>query len=296
MTNRELWFRLMVRAFPKEYRAEHEDEIIDAVLGVSPTGLWAGTRESLALVRAGVGVSARHDETRTSFRAAVGWGAALWLGLVLGAGGFLRPVGAAMVSSSVSEFVTMAWAAVAGAVLLLVAVLLASRTSWIAGAAATAGVVLTAWWNSNPYWAFPDSFWYEIKWLAPAMIAYIALAGRRSGFPNWALTLTAAGAVAVLLPVLGIAFPLGYSYQSLLWIEGVPQLALVAGLLAVGLVWAVPGMGAMSVVPIAHLTVVLTLGRPSIGTLIGMLALMYFALASHYTLRRRHRFAVPKPG
>lgn len=300
MTIREQWFRLMVRAFPKDYRAEYEDEIIDVMLDVSPSGLWAGVTESLGLVRAGLGVSERRDATGRRFRTAVEWGAAIWLGLLLGAGAFVRPMGAAIMGGSAFEFLANHWTALGGAVLLGGAVVVAGRVKWLAGLTGVSGLLVAAFSNSNPYWTFPDSFWYEVKWLAPALIMYIALTGRASRPPGWAVTLPSAAAVSAVLLVLGSANP-GYSYSTVLWIDPVRLMAVYTALLAVGLVWVVPSVGAMAIVPIAHLTAAMALpmvleGAPPAASFIGIFFLTYFALATYLTLRRRQVTATLKPG
>ncbi|MDF1598108.1 MAG: hypothetical protein P1T08_18725 [Acidimicrobiia bacterium] len=292
MTNRELWFRIVVRAFPQEYRVEHENEIVEAVLTTSPDGFWSGVRESVALVRAGVGMTARHSGTKMPLLAVTAWGAAIWLGGLLGAGAFVRPLVGASESSSVAEFATGYWAALLGAVLLLIAVVLARRSIWMAAVAGAAGVALTALWNSDPYWGFPSSLWYEFRWLGLALIGY-ALVARHSAAPVWAFALASAMATIAFSLLAGVV-RLGESYSTLWWNETVRASTVILVIVAVVLVWFVRGLGAVAIVPIAHLTMALAL-RLTGEALIGGAALIYFATAAYLSLKRRPQVANLQP-
>jgi hypothetical protein len=291
MTNRELWFRLVIRAFPAEHRERHEDEMVESVLAVSPTGFWPAVRQSAALVKAGVGISLRQSGTGEPLAAAAAWGAAVWLGLILGAGAFLRPIVGAARTASVPTYAADYGAALLGAALLLGAVVVARSIPWAALVMAGAGIAATALANTAPWWGWSPSIWYELRWLGPAVVGYVLLARWAAG-PVWAATLASAVGMIAFINIDGV--PVGETYGMLRLSPTVTSGIALVVITAVLVVWIVPGSGALAIVPVAHVTGLLLIRRSG-DAAAWLLGLAYFAVAAYVTLKRRAPLPEPEP-
>lgn len=169
---RTFWFALLLRTFPKTFRSDNQAELLE-ILGERES--WSSlelVRESTALVHQGMAVSFRQSSNAPALEQLIR-GAAVWFGLLLGAGPMARLVWSTPARGPQLVGVYAA-ATVAG---LTFAVAMFRRSAIVGFLVAGLTILIGAQSTSVGRWSVADAFLYEVRWFLPALLV-IALRDR----------------------------------------------------------------------------------------------------------------------
>lgn len=171
---RTSWFALLLITFPKTFRSDNQAELLE-ILGERES--WSSlelVRESTALVHQGVAVSIRQSNSASAAEQLIR-GAAVWLGILLGAGPMARLVW----STPARGPQLVGVYAVTTVVGLIFAVALFQRSAIVGFLVAGLTILIGAQSTSVGRWSVADAYLYEVRWFLPALLV-IALRDRNA--------------------------------------------------------------------------------------------------------------------
>jgi hypothetical protein len=234
-------YRRLLRAYPAWYRRERGPEILDTLLAAAGGRAWPSRRDAAALILGGLRVRAgqhRRLSTPANLRLAVLLGAALWL------------TGRACFDLATASLGWLHWAApgqhfgyaAAHGLVMLAAV----GAAWFAPRPAAAAISLIAAATISLIAAATHAYpWQGQWWLLgdPAMLAALALlALGKERMPRCWLWLLGAETVAQMLTVYGTFHAPPFFLSP--WLNDLPWLVILAGVVLWGVVDARPAIAA----------------------------------------------------
>lgn len=279
---RTLWFALLLRTFPKTFRSDNQAELLETLGERESWSAFELVRESAALVHQGMVVSIRQSNSASAAEQLIR-GAAVWLGLWLGAGPMARLVWSTPIRGP--QLVGMY--AVTTVVGLIFAVVLLQRSAIVGFLVAGLTILIGAQSTSVGRWSVADAYLYEVRWFLPSLLVIALrrrLAPQLRSLPSLGLGM-ALGCLAVAHLDDG---SYGYQFQTLvsdwrLWAIAVA----IGALLAVG----APQVFSRFGLPAAHLLLAsVASGRPLVTIVICAVLLILawnaWRLSSHVERRR----------
>lgn len=223
---RKLWFGLLLRSFPKEFRSDNGPELLGFMQERTSWSALDLLRESLALLKAGLLVSFR-TAANLPRDLQFSRGAAAWLGLLLGIGPVIR---IAELRHSYGPETSGLDAAFA--VTCMVAAIAVLPRSRIAGLSMVGlSLAFAARSTARGSWTVTDALIYEAAWLLPAVAAIVLAGNRRKRASHWP---TLASAIVVGSTMTAMVHTdltgggsYGYALQSVIFDSRVTVLGLI---------------------------------------------------------------------
>jgi len=255
---RERWLHLLLRVFPPSYRVDYGGEIVDVVLDAHGRRRFALVLESLAMARAGMAIRTR-DALRSTVASQIRWGAAVTLGLLLGAGPLQRAIGqrqfgVALIDGELESLVAV--------VVILLAVRLTTIHRVMAAVLAFCGVGIASLSAPQGGWTISESLLYESRWLLPPLLLLTIVAPEREGPSTVKVALVTVTVLALFTDPLGIdSFGLNYGH-SLQQLASHP-VVIAGGVLALSAMWVIRSLPGRLLVGAGHLLMAATMqGTP----------------------------------